>query len=50
MSTAVPEHIYGTPNNFFPAFAGKSRAGQLEITGRLTAGSSLYAAIVSSVV
>jgi hypothetical protein len=31
------------------AFAGKSRAGQLGIAGRLTAGSSLYGAIVSSV-
>lgn len=31
------------------AFAGKSRTGQLAIAGRLTVGSSLSGAIVSSV-
>jgi hypothetical protein len=31
------------------AFAGKSRAGQLAIAGRLTVGSSLNGAMVSSV-
>ena len=48
-------HILRVPVPFFfgwrrvTAFAGKSRAGQLAIAGRLTVGSSLNGAMVSSV-